>query len=312
MDLCTLRFIVHRVVRIFFLKSLLTQRIQKCPRTVIAFRRCILRNLVIAKFECDMAAVCDLLRVVCRFLCIRKQAPHLLFTFYEKLSAFVTHTVFICNLLSGLDTEKDIVCLHIGFIGVVDIIRADKRNVKFLADPKKPLIDRLLIRDAMILQFQKIVVFSETVLVFFCNAFCLFIKTAHNIARHFSRQTCRQADQSLMVFLQRLKIHTRPVIVPFRKPDRDDLHKVCIACIVFRKQNQMVIPVLAMAGLTVKPGIWRHIDLTANHRVNICCLCGLVEFHHTVHIAMVGDRGTVHPQFFHTAYIFFYFVGTIE
>ena len=24
------------------------------------------------------------------------------------------------------------------------------------------------------------------------------------------------------------------------------------------------------------------------------------------------SRGTVHPQFFHTAYIFFYFVGSIE
>ena len=115
-----------------------------------------------------------------------------------------------------------------------------------------------------------------------------------------------------MVFLQRLKIHTWPVIIPFRKPDGDDLHKVRITGIVFRKQDQMVIPVLAMAGLAVKPGIRRHIDLTANHRINICCLCGFIKFHHTIHIAMVSDRGTVHPQFFHTAYIFFYFVGTIE
>ena len=151
MDLCTLRLIVRRIVRIFFLKSLLTQRIQKCPRTVIAFRRCIFWNLVIAKFECDMAAVCDFLRVVCGFFCIRKQTPHLLLAFYEKLSALVTHTVFIRNLFTGLDTEKDIVCLHIRFIGVMDIVRADKGNIQFLTDPKKPLVDRLLIRDAMIL-----------------------------------------------------------------------------------------------------------------------------------------------------------------
>lgn len=71
--------------------------------------------------------------------------------FYEKLSALVTHTVFIRNLFTGLDTEKNIVCLHIRFIGIVDIVRADNGNVQFLTDPKKPLVDRLLIRDAMIL-----------------------------------------------------------------------------------------------------------------------------------------------------------------
>ena len=67
------------------------------------------------------------------------------------VSALVTHTVFIRNLFTGLDTEKDIVCLHIRFIGVMDIVRADKGNVQFLTDPKKPLVDRLLIRDSMIL-----------------------------------------------------------------------------------------------------------------------------------------------------------------
>ena len=41
----------------------------------IAYRVDIFWNLVIAKFECDMAAVCDFLRVVCSFFCIRKQKP---------------------------------------------------------------------------------------------------------------------------------------------------------------------------------------------------------------------------------------------
>ena len=144
-----------------------------------------------------------------------------------------------------------------------------------------------------------------------CNLLCLFVKSTDDITRNFSGKAGRQTDQTLMILFECLKIHPWTVIIPFRKTDGNNLHKIRIALVIFCKENQMIVSILPMAGFPVKTGIGSHIDLTTNYRIDACSLGRLIKIHHAIHHTVIRNRCTVHPQFFDPGYIFFYFVGTI-
>ena len=100
-----------------------------------------------------MTAIRDLLRIIHCFLRIWKKRTHLVLTFDVELTAFITHTILIRNLLTGLDAKKHIMCLHIIRIRIMHIIRTDKPDPRLLTHAHQLLIDQLLIRNSMILQF---------------------------------------------------------------------------------------------------------------------------------------------------------------
>ena len=310
-DLCARCVIVLRIALIFLFKAFLAQRIQKFPCACIALRHFILRDLVIAELDLDIAALRDLLRVVDRLRCVAEQGAHLRFALYEELSALVAHTIIIRNLLSGLDAKKHIMRLNIRLIGVVAVVRTYQLDPQLLAHAQKLLVDQLLIGYSMILQFQKEIVFAEAVTVFYGDLFCLLVEATHNVARNLARKTRRQADQALMVLLQRLEVHARAVIIAFRVADGNDLHQIGISGIVLCKQDQMIIAVIAVAALPVEAGVGCHIHLTSNDRADSLRLSFLIKFDHTEHIAVVGDRGTVHPKLFYAGNIILYFVRAI-
>ena len=96
---------------------------------------------------------------------IWKQLRHLLRRFYKILSALIAHTVFIRQLLAGLNTQKDIMCCHIILVSIMHIVRRDQRNMQLLAHPQKLLIDEPLVRNSVILELQKVIVLSENFLI---------------------------------------------------------------------------------------------------------------------------------------------------
>ena len=110
-----------------------------------------------------------------------------------------------------------------------------------------------------------------------------------------------------MVLLKCLEIHSRPVIISFRKTDRYDLHQILVSPIILSQKDQMVITILPVARLALQARIRCHIHLAADDRVDFC----LIKLDHTVHHTVIRDRRTVHAKFLDAGYIFFYFVGTI-
>ena len=66
----------------------------------------------------------------------------------------------------------------------------------------------------MVLQLKEEVVFSKAVLILPCNLLRLVIKASYDVSGDFS---C-QAYKSLVIFLKRLKIHSRPVIIALCEP----------------------------------------------------------------------------------------------
>ena len=51
--------------------------------------------------------------------------------------------------------------LHVPGIGIVAVVGGYQRNIQLPAHAKQRLIDRLLLRNAVILQLQEIISFSE-------------------------------------------------------------------------------------------------------------------------------------------------------
>ena len=161
-DCITLFLRVGIIVRIFFLESLVAQCLQKLIRRRIPFRHFVFRDLVITKFNRYMAAIRNLLRVVDRFLRIRKKRPHLVLALDIELPAFIAHTILIRNLLARLDTKQYIMRLHIIRIGIMHVIRTHKPDSCLLAHTYQLLVYDLLIRDSVVLQLQKEIVPAET------------------------------------------------------------------------------------------------------------------------------------------------------
>ena len=87
--------------------------------------------MVVSEFNAYIAALCDFMCVVEGFLRIRKQRPHLLLGLDIELPTRIAQTILVCDLLSGLETEQDIVRLCILLPGVVDIVCGDQRNPGF-------------------------------------------------------------------------------------------------------------------------------------------------------------------------------------
>ena len=74
----------------------------------------------------------------------------------------------------------------------------------------------------------------------------------------------------------------------------------------------MIVPVLSAACLTVKSGVWCHIDLTPQNRIDPSCFRLPVKIDDAIHHSVVRDGCAVHAKLLHPGYIFFYFVGTVQ
>ncbi len=73
----------------------------------------------------------------------------------------------------------------------------------------------------------------------------------------------------------------------------------------------MIVPVFSPRQLLVKTGIGRHINLTADNRLNPRFPRRLIKINNAVHHAVVRYGSTVHAQLLDTLDIFFYFVGAV-
>ena len=183
-------------------------------------------------------------------------------------------------------------------IGIVDVVRGDKLDACLLGHLEELLVHQRLIRQPVILQFEIIVILAEDVSVLKCSLLRLFIQTFHDIPLDFSRKTCAEGNDPAVILAQQFLVHSGSVIISFHKSFGDDLHQISISFIVLRKKDEMIVSVISACHLSVKPGIRRHIDLTAEDRVDPLLLRFPVEIDDAVHHSVIRDRSAVHPQLF--------------
>ena len=195
---CQPVFQLLRRYPITLIQSFIAQLLQVLPGS-IAFRHVIFRKLRHSELNLHRTAVCDLLRILQCLPCIREQSRHLFFGLHIILPAFITHPVLIRQLFPRLNTEQDIMCLLIICIGIMHIIRSNQFNPGLLRQLHQLLVYQLLIRDSMILKLQKIIPFSENLLILQSPVFCLFIHPFGKISWNFSCKTRTQRNNPLMI-----------------------------------------------------------------------------------------------------------------
>ena len=105
----------------------------------------------------------------------------------------------------------------------------------------------------------------------------------------FARQTGGQAHQAAGILPQQLHVDPRLDVKALREGGADHPAQVFIARLIFAQQNQVV------AGrvhpmFPAEPGIGRHINLTADDRLDALFLRLFIKIHHAVHDAVVCDR----------------------
>ena len=103
-------------------KTLLAKLCKEGFGTIIALWHLILWNLVIAKLKRYIASVSNFLCVLNGLCGIWEKRSHLLLALHEKLPAIITHPILVRHLFTGLDAQKHIMRLRIGFVGIVHVI----------------------------------------------------------------------------------------------------------------------------------------------------------------------------------------------
>ena len=96
-----------------------------------------------------------------------------------------------------------------------------------------------------------------------------------------------------MALAQQLHVDARLVIIAFDEARGAELDEVLVTLLGFAQQNQ----VRASARRAVETAARRNIDLAPDHRMDSRLVAGLIEIHHAVHHAVVGDGQRLHAQF---------------
>ena len=176
-----------------------------------------MRQLLHAELNLHIAALGNFMGIFQSFRRIGEKFCHFRLCFQKILTAFIAHAVLIGHLFPCLDAEQNIMGRRIFFKNIMYIIGADQINAGFFVKPHQLLVDQLLLLNAMILKFQKEIALSEYLFISERCRFCLIIILNRQVTGHFPRQTGAQGNDSLMIFFQCFIIHTRLIVISFRK-----------------------------------------------------------------------------------------------
>ena len=202
--------------------------------------------------------------------------------------------------------------IRIFCVRVVNIIRRHQLDAGFCREAHQLLIDHPLLRDAVILQFQEEIAFSENLLIPQCGLFSHLVLVPHHRTRHLTCKAGGKRDNALVILFQNLHVDTRLIVKSIDKARRNNLHQIGIARIIFRQQNQMVVPVLSAAGFAVETGTRRHVNLTAEDRLDALRAGFFIKIDTAEHDAVIGDRGAVHAKFFDSGDVLFDLVRAVQ
>ena len=138
---------------------------------------------------------------------------------------------------------------------IVAIVGSNKANAVLLCQFNQALIGCSFFRQAVILDFEKVILLAENIYVFLYKPVSLFLIVLNQSLWHITSNTGRQADNSLMVLAQNLLVYPGLIVHALDIGQRYQLYQILIAGLIFCQQNQMIIfdmvdflPFLSRAG----------------------------------------------------------------
>ena len=143
-----------------------------------------------------------------------------------------------------------------------------------------------ILLQTVILQFDVVILCTEQIPIPQRSRLCALVVPCQNGLRDLARKTGRKADQSLVVLLQKLLIHTGLGIKALHKPGRDHFDQVLITGLVFAQQNQVVVAVDFI--YLIKAGAGGNIHFAPDDGLDTRLFSGFIKLHTAVHHAVVG------------------------
>ena len=266
-------------------------------RLVVLVRRWdrIVRQLQMAELERDVAALGDAHRIRERLRMVREECRHLLWRLEVVVVAREAHAVGIVDCLSHLDAEQDVVELAVLAVHVVQVVRRHEADAVFLRERDEPLVRLALLRQAMVLDLEEIVLLAEDRKIFAHDGIRALRLVRDERAWHLARHARRKADEPLVVLPEQIVIDAGLVVEALDVRTRDELHEVAVARLVLREQDEVIVLDAVHLGAFLAPAR-RHVDLTADDGLHALRHGLLVEINDTVHRAVIRNRDGRHAR----------------
>ena len=243
-------------------------------------------DLGVAEVEVEIALLCDLGGVGAGLRHHREQLVHLLGALEVELVGLELHPVGVLDGLAGLDAEQDL--LHPGVLPaqVVGVVGGRHRDAGLPRQPDQLGQHRLVLGQAVVLQFNVVAVGPEQVPVPEGGGFGPLVIAGQQGLGHLAGQAGRQADQPLVVLFQQLLVHPGLGVKALGEGGRHHLDQVLVAGLVFAQQDQVVVAVHLVD--LVEAGAGGHIDLAPDDGLDAGLFGRLVKLHAAVHHPVVG------------------------
>ena len=140
-----------------------------------------------------------------------------------------------------------------------------------------------------------------------CCLFCLLVLVSCKISLNLTCKTGTKTNNTFRKFFKNFIIYSRLIIKSVYKPFRYNSTKILVTCIIFRKQNKVIVSVLTCICLFIETGARSHINFTANNWFNIISQCSSVKINRPIHNSMVCYGKAIHTKLFCSFCYFFYF-----
>ena len=169
---------------------------------------------------------------------IRKRCDHLLGP-AQVVRAFHRHSVRRVHSRVGTDAEKYLVGVGVFFAQIVHVIRSRQTHSNVSRDARKCVVEFGLVRPAMILNLDEVVVFSKDFRVPGGPLARIVQVSIQNRPADFARIAPRQADQTGRMLRQQFSIDSRAIVKALELCLRGELQETSIPDIVGREYGEM-------------------------------------------------------------------------
>ena len=136
-----------------------------------------------------MTSLRDLMGIFQSFKGVWEKLRHFFGGLHIVLSAFIAHTVLVCQLLPCLQAEKHVVGIRVVRESIVHVVGRHQLYPRLIMHPHQLLVDSLLLGDSVILHLQEKVSLPENILITQRSFFGLLVHSSGEETGHFACQT---------------------------------------------------------------------------------------------------------------------------
>ena len=196
------------------------------------------------------------------------------------------------DVRAGADAEEDVVRLRLGPVDVVEVVRRDEREPDLGTESHELLVERTLLRQAVVLDLEVEAVRPEDVRVAARELPGRGPVVVLECARDLTVQAGREPDEARAVLGEVVAVDPRLVVVAVDMGIGDDPAEVLVAGPVAGQQDQ-VEGLRVRLAFAVGHAAARDVRLHADDRLDAAVDARLVEGDRAVERAVIRDREAV-------------------